>query len=94
MGNRSDFFTRFSSEIKTPSCWKSSKRIFRPFPDLRVTRRKKKEETLELPRGNINHCCATGRTCERGELSVTRDVISANEIANRVNWRRDPRDGH
>lgn len=33
----------FNGEIKTSFCWKSSKRIFRPFPDLRAARRKKKE---------------------------------------------------
>lgn len=49
-----------------------------------------KKETPELSCG-INHCCATSRTRDRGELSATRDVISANEIANRVNWRRGPR---
>lgn len=82
---------RFSSEIKTPSCWKSSKRIFRTFPDLRVARRKKKNSKKNSGNYRVVSIIVSSRGghAREGELSATRDVISANEIANRVNWRRD-----
>lgn len=49
----------------------------------------REEEKKEIPEisHDTNHCMHDG-TRERGELNVTRDVISANEIVNRVNWRR------